>query len=138
MAHMTDRICCIEGCSNPIESKGMCGKHAQRVRRYGDPHYVTTHEDWRRRCREGALRRWGDTANPNTYRKLHNRHAHRVIAEQMIGRPLLPGEIVHHIDGNRHNNSPENLQVMTQSEHIALHRAEMQDRKKQVNNMGDV
>ena len=46
---------------------------------------------------------------------------HRVVAEQMLGRELEKGEIVHHIDGDKWNNKPENLQVMTQSEHIKLH-----------------
>jgi hypothetical protein len=60
-------------------------------------------------------------AKPTTYRKLHCRHEHRVVAEQKLGRALVPGEIVHHIDGNRHNNAPENLEVMTQSQHARLH-----------------
>jgi hypothetical protein len=119
--------CKIEGCCKPVDCHGMCGMHAQRVRRYGDPHHVTSNDEWRRRCREAALVRCADQAKPTTYRKLHNRHAHRVIAEQMLGRPLLKGEIVHHIDGNKHNNDPANLQVMTQSEHIALHRAEIKE-----------
>lgn len=64
------------------------------------------------------------TGEGKTYAKLHGRHEHRVIAAQKIGRPLRPGEIVHHIDGDRRNNHPDNLAVMTQSEHIALHRAQ--------------
>lgn len=46
---------------------------------------------------------------------------HRVIAAIKIGRPLLKGEVVHHIDGDKHNNDPANLEVMTQSEHAKLH-----------------
>lgn len=37
---------------------------------------------------------------------------HRQRAEELIGRPLLPGEIVHHIDGDSTNNEPDNLLVL--------------------------
>jgi hypothetical protein len=56
-----------------------------------------------------------------TYRKLNGRHEHRVIAEQKLGRTLRKGEVVHHIDGDRLNNAPENLAVMTQAEHMRQH-----------------
>jgi hypothetical protein len=57
-----------------------------------------------------------------TYMKLNGRHAHRVIAELIIGRPLRRGEVVHHIDGNIRNNDPTNLQVLSsQADHARVH-----------------
>ena len=46
----------------------------------------------------------------------------RVVAEQLLGRPLRPGEVVHHIDGNKRNNRSENLRVFSsQAEHAKFH-----------------
>jgi hypothetical protein len=46
---------------------------------------------------------------------------HRVIVEQTLERPLTKDEIVHHRNGKKGDNRIENLQVMTRSEHMALH-----------------
>ena len=61
------------------------------------------------------------TGSPRNYVKLKGRHMHRVVIEQVLGRKLLPNEIVHHRDGDKWNNDPSNLVVMTQSEHLTLH-----------------
>ena len=114
------KICLIQDCESPVDSLGMCGKHAQRMRRYGDPNYFTPEETRRANNRQSQLARFQEV-KPTTYRKQYGRHQHRVVAEQMLGRPLKPSEIVHHIDGNKHNNDPSNLQVMTQAEHIREH-----------------
>ena len=51
-----------------------------------------------------------------------NKLVHRWVAEKNIGRKLKPNEIVHHIDGNKLNNSSENLQIFSsQDEHQKLH-----------------
>jgi len=37
---------------------------------------------------------------------------HRDVAASTLGRSLLPGEVVHHLDGDTRNNTPENLMVL--------------------------
>lgn len=56
-----------------------------------------------------------------TYTKYQGRHQHRVVMEQKIGRPLLSNEIVHHVDGNKKNNSIENLVLTNRKDHSVLH-----------------
>ena len=63
--------------------------------------------------------------NGSTYSKYFSMAEHRVVAENILGRLLKAGEVVHHIDGDKRNNTPDNLMVLdSQSDHMKLHRRE--------------
>lgn len=60
------------------------------------------------------------------YPKIYGQHAHRAIAEQILGRPLEPGEVVHHKDGDKLNFSPDNLIIFSSQEEHARHHLEIE------------
>lgn len=53
--------------------------------------------------------------------KINLLYEHRLVIEKHLGRYLSTNEVVHHIDGNKSNNSLENLQLMTNEEHSRFH-----------------
>ena len=58
---------------------------------------------------------------------------HRVLVESLLNRSLKSHEVVHHINGNRADNSLKNLKVMKKSEHFQFHLREKETwRKKQM------
>lgn len=79
------------------------------------------HPNWKggtSETRGGYLREYVGCVNGHTVYKFQ----HRRIAEVALGRLLKPGEVVHHIDGNKLNNANNNLLICSQSYHGWLHR----------------
>ena len=108
-------LCSVEGCERPSRSKGLCNMHRIRVKFHGTPGEAAP--------RKGA----GGTGSVNKrtgyryfYRPKHpNASKNGLVAEhvmvmgEMLGRPLRKGESVHHHNGMRSDNRPENLELRT-------------------------
>lgn len=59
--------------------------------------------------------------HPNLTKGRNDVFEHTLVAEKKLGRFLEKGEVVHHINGIRDDNRPENIVVLTASTHIKEH-----------------
>jgi hypothetical protein len=48
-------------------------------------------------------------------------YEHVLMAEEILDRSVKEGEVVHHLDENKSNNSPDNLLILSNPMHVKLH-----------------
>jgi HNH endonuclease len=99
--------CAIEGCDLPAKTKaGHCKRHYERIRRTGHPGPVgimVRANGTGGLTQEGYIR----LTLPGGRRVMEHVH----VMEQLLDRQLEPGENVHHKNGIRSDNRPENLEL---------------------------
>jgi hypothetical protein len=69
---------------------------------------------------DGYVWRWVKE-HPRLKRRHHWMHEHIIATEEKLGRRLRPGEYVHHKNGDKWDNSPDNLQIVSKSQHVKIH-----------------
>lgn len=81
-----------------------------------------------RRSYSGRNRSLSTRTNSSGYQQFKDKRTgrwvltHRRVAEKMVGGKIYPGREVHHIDGDKSNNRPSNLTVLSSARHRRIHR----------------
>src|SRR5882672_9312237 len=104
------KSCSVEGCNSRVLAKGFCLKHYARLYNYG-------------RLDTKIRPKGTGCVTSHGYVWLSGKFEHVRIAESALGKLLPEKAVVHHIDGNRKNNNPNNLVVCPDQEyHFLLHK----------------
>lgn len=129
------KACKIEGCDRPVNAKGMCSSHYNRMRRYGNPHAGSTDKGALRRfIRDVAIPYAGDdcliwpfasgaSGQSLMRRSRDDKHqsAARIVCEEAHGAPPDPSHHAAHSCGNGHMGcvTPRHLRWATPAENSA-------------------
>ena len=114
MKHKGGTVCAFDGCNKPRGGTQWCGMHYQRQRIHGDVNWKPVGREkgegkkWHLAPHGYVVRYEPDNPNAGSNGQVYQ---HRHIMSETIGRPLLPNENVHHVNGDRSDNSPENLEL---------------------------
>jgi len=108
--------CTIKDCTNPYYGKDFCKPHYTKWYKHGDPLYIRKRAEPRyEKVPQGYIRIYNMFDHPNADKK-GSVFEHTLVMSEHLGRPLFPGENVHHKNGIRDDNRIENLELWSKSQ----------------------
>lgn len=108
------RACIVDGCDGEQKARSLCDMHYRRLRKHGTTDDIETVRAERYINAYGyALVYMPDHPNSGSRGLILE---HRLVVSRLIGRPLRPEENVHHKNGVRDDNRPENLELWSTSQ----------------------
>jgi hypothetical protein len=113
---MRGRICAVPGCKNKTDARKLCNMHYIRLKKTGDVGPATPIYDGNGYVTNKGYRRMIRKGHPNAG-KSGSIFEHVVVMTEMLGRPLTKGETVHHKNGVKDDNRPDNLELWCHSHH---------------------
>ena len=119
---MAKRTCSYPECMRPATRRGWCSLHYQRWRTHGSPDVVLPSGP-RPNARAVASNGYIRVKVPGHPEadKYGWAYEHRVVAHDTFG-PIPAGHHVHHVNRDKTDNRPANLEVVNHAEHGAEHR----------------
>jgi len=105
--------CSVDGCPNKHNAKGLCHKHYQRNRLHGNTVGIRPNGEYSHRPylnqQNGYMLVWVPDYEfaPKSGIMLE----HRYVMSKLLGRALFKDETVHHKNGDKTDNRPENLEL---------------------------
>jgi hypothetical protein len=108
--------CTVENCTQPYYGNDFCKPHYSKWYKHGDPLYIRKKAEPRHeKTLQGYIRIYNMHEHPNSDKK-GSIFEHTMIMSEHLGRSLLPHENVHHKNGQRNDNSIENLELWSRSQ----------------------
>lgn len=113
--YVKDKICAVEECGQPCMARQWCSVHYDRWVRHkelGPVGRINAKAGSGYKLPTGyrAITKMG---HPNAHKRNGRIYEHTYVMSQILGRPLEKGEVVHHKNGIRDDNRPENLELKT-------------------------